>query len=106
MHWRRRAATSTPGAALRWRAAPRPVTWPNGTGAVGRRSAQEQTALFTPWPCRAATCRSEEHTSELQSLAYLVCRLPLEKINGCHLVRDWRAAPGPLLAQDPGPPRP
>src|SRR2546425_2189273 len=26
-----------------------------------------------------ATCRSEEHTSELQSLAYLVCRLLLEK---------------------------
>src|SRR5687767_15769222 len=26
--------------------------------------------------------RSEEHTSELQSLAYLVCRLPLEKKNG------------------------
>src|ERR1041384_8863275 len=25
--------------------------------------------------------RSEEHTSELQSLAYLVCRLLLEKIN-------------------------
>src|SRR2546423_12064196 len=32
--------------------------------------------------CRAAgsgTGRSEEHTSELQSLAYLVCRLLLEK---------------------------
>src|SRR2546425_7126617 len=28
-------------------------------------------------PCRS--CRSEEHTSELQSLAYLVCRLLLEK---------------------------
>src|SRR2546425_7132004 len=28
--------------------------------------------------CRAR-CRSEEHTSELQSLAYLVCRLLLEK---------------------------
>src|SRR2546425_8951063 len=29
---------------------------------------------------RAVTpCRSEEHTSELQSLAYLVCRLLLEK---------------------------
>src|SRR5687767_15713967 len=28
---------------------------------------------------RAATSRSEEHTSELQSLAYLVCRLLLEK---------------------------
>src|SRR2546425_8051372 len=27
----------------------------------------------------AATSRSEEHTSELQSLAYLVCRLLLEK---------------------------
>src|SRR5687767_15281358 len=26
-----------------------------------------------------AECRSEEHTSELQSLAYLVCRLLLEK---------------------------
>src|SRR2546425_5261078 len=29
-------------------------------------------------PARCAT-RSEEHTSELQSLAYLVCRLLLEK---------------------------
>src|SRR2546423_10978418 len=28
---------------------------------------------------RATTSRSEEHTSELQSLAYLVCRLLLEK---------------------------
>src|SRR2546425_8393470 len=28
---------------------------------------------------RAAEQRSEEHTSELQSLAYLVCRLLLEK---------------------------
>src|SRR2546425_7142014 len=29
----------------------------------------------------AASGRSEEHTSELQSLAYLVCRLLLEKKN-------------------------
>src|SRR3712207_7111970 len=28
-----------------------------------------------------ATCRSEEHTSELQSRQYLVCRLLLEKKN-------------------------
>src|SRR5687767_15236892 len=28
---------------------------------------------------RAGNARSEEHTSELQSLAYLVCRLLLEK---------------------------
>src|SRR2546423_2384974 len=34
------------------------------------------------WRCGRATSRrprSEEHTSELQSLAYLVCRLLLEK---------------------------
>src|SRR2546425_3454730 len=30
-------------------------------------------------PLRADGLRSEEHTSELQSLAYLVCRLLLEK---------------------------
>src|SRR2546425_9645428 len=30
---------------------------------------------------RGARVRSEEHTSELQSLAYLVCRLLLEKKN-------------------------
>src|SRR2546425_6220355 len=33
----------------------------------------------------AMAARSEEHTSELQSLAYLVCRLLLEK-------KKWRAA--------------
>src|SRR3712207_8225385 len=30
---------------------------------------------------RSAKCRSEEHTSELQSRQYLVCRLLLEKKN-------------------------
>src|SRR5436853_5385126 len=30
-------------------------------------------------PARAAQTRSEEHTSELQSLRHLVCRLLLEK---------------------------
>src|SRR5687767_15692403 len=39
---------------------------------------------FDDWSCASrdnppATARSEEHTSELQSLAYLVCRLLLEK---------------------------
>src|SRR5205823_13465025 len=33
---------------------------------------------------RAAVARSEEHTSELQSLAYLVCRLLLEKKKYLH----------------------
>src|SRR3712207_8902768 len=31
---------------------------------------------------RVGFCRSEEHTSELQSRQYLVCRLLLEKKNG------------------------
>src|SRR2546425_8537022 len=34
--------------------------------------------LIEPFRC-ASRVRSEEHTSELQSLAYLVCRLLLEK---------------------------
>src|SRR3712207_7090622 len=32
--------------------------------------------------------RSEEHTSELQSRQYLVCRLLLEKIQHCHRRRS------------------
>src|SRR3712207_7246571 len=40
-------------------------------------------AVFALWPNRAARLgaglRSEEHTSELQSRQYLVCRLLLEK---------------------------
>src|SRR2546425_8120521 len=46
-------------------------------------------ALF--WP----ELRSEEHTSELQSLAYLVCRLLLEKKNSVpapSTTRDGRTA--------------
>src|SRR5258705_7240708 len=35
--------------------------------------------------------RSEEHTSELQSLRHLVCRLLLEKKNGGRVLR-WRFA--------------
>src|SRR5687767_15310005 len=42
---------------------------------VGACSARNRLRLFT------LRVRSEEHTSELQSLAYLVCRLLLEKKN-------------------------
>src|SRR5437899_6093748 len=35
--------------------------------------------LFLSRLAGAAACRSEEHTSELQSLRHLVCRLLLEK---------------------------
>src|SRR2546423_9967277 len=38
-----------------------------------------------------STSRSEEHTSELQSLAYLVCRLLLEKKNNQKLKKGMRA---------------
>src|SRR3712207_7141915 len=40
---------------------------------------QRATVLFLPW----WDPRSEEHTSELQSRQYLVCRLLLEKKNNC-----------------------
>src|SRR5205823_11560076 len=44
-----------------------------------------------PWPSRRQTAlRSEEHTSELQSLAYLVCRLLLEKKNNYTLNASFR----------------
>src|SRR3712207_7080663 len=39
--------------------------------------------LLAVWCCTlASACRSEEHTSELQSRQYLVCRLLLEKKKG------------------------
>src|SRR2546425_3176753 len=51
-------------------------------------------------PAASHQVRSEEHTSELQSLAYLVCRLLLEKKNS----RAPNPAPvylhGRALAQD------
>src|SRR5205823_12985087 len=38
-----------------------------------------QRAFMDEQAAQCGYCRSEEHTSELQSLAYLVCRLLLEK---------------------------
>src|SRR2546423_8642258 len=46
------------------------VTDANGVASTGLKLKQKNGAY---------TLRSEEHTSELQSLAYLVCRLLLEK---------------------------
>src|SRR5258707_1593931 len=39
--------------------------------------------------------RSEEHTSELQSRQYLVCRLLLEKKKQAHLSRSITMSPSP-----------
>src|SRR3712207_7594710 len=41
--------------------------------------AQKRIVCF--WPALSTSSRSEEHTSELQSRQYLVCRLLLEKKN-------------------------
>src|SRR2546425_1362819 len=40
-----------------------------------------------------ASFRSEEHTSELQSLAYLVCRLLLEKKKKTQVIFDVKVPP-------------
>src|SRR2546425_5001354 len=56
---------------------------------AGQRVERREQAVFhedvvarqRPQDARLARVRSEEHTSELQSLAYLVCRLLLEKKN-------------------------
>src|SRR3989441_2368355 len=45
----------------------------------GLRGAREPARPVAPPPVDQVQRRSEEHTSELQSLAYLVCRLLLEK---------------------------
>src|SRR5205814_10129950 len=64
---RARHAVGLPRAAVRSPPRPRAPRWrPNGAPRGGR-------------PGRTAPLRSEEHTSELQSLRHLVCRLLLEK---------------------------
>src|SRR3712207_7910845 len=58
---------------------------PSGKASARRAAPQseaEGTAPCSPWSARPASARrSEEHTSELQSRQYLVCRLLLEKKN-------------------------
>src|SRR2546430_9814660 len=44
-----------------------------------KRPCKRSTPGFTHGSMRAPWCRSEEHTSELQSQSNLVCRLLLEK---------------------------
>src|SRR5262249_57131153 len=49
--------------------------------AVSRADTFSATAVATNWLILVRSSRSEEHTSELQSLTNLVCRLLLEKKN-------------------------
>src|SRR5205823_13843179 len=60
-----------------------PSSWINSPSAnicvaPGNTTAGKPISRATTAPCESEP-RSEEHTSELQSLAYLVCRLLLEK---------------------------
>src|SRR3712207_7227237 len=60
-----------------------PRRWPAAAATSSRRGCSRAAST----PSSSATCRrSEEHTSELQSRQYLVCRLLLEKKNNpfCH----------------------
>src|SRR2546423_4623902 len=59
--------------------ASRPSRLQQAVRAVAACSADCRAVLRVARPPLRARPRSEEHTSELQSLAYLVCRLLLEK---------------------------
>src|SRR5687767_15355876 len=48
-----------------------------------------------------ANVRSEEHTSELQSLAYLVCRLLLEKKKTPRTASQFRSTPTQPRSSEP-----
>src|SRR5258707_9801916 len=56
--------------------------------AESRRLATEQQRLQVEKRAQATPQRSEEHTSELQSRQYLVCRLLLEKKKKKFLIRE------------------
>src|SRR5215475_13970004 len=77
-----------------WARVSSPARWPRRLAATGtRRCTLERPRCFAIWRWHAPTaacvccwpssaasiCRSEEHTSELQSRENLVCRLLLEK---------------------------
>src|SRR3712207_8799366 len=53
--------------------------WARGTSATNTSSGHSTTMGSSRLPAALSTGRSEEHTSELQSRQYLVCRLLLEK---------------------------
>src|SRR3712207_7010609 len=57
------------------------------TGEVADADAVRRAAEQLERTCRLFTSRSEEHTSELQSRQYLVCRLLLEKKKKIRLMR-------------------
>src|SRR2546423_10192171 len=74
---------------------PRSTLFPYTTLFRSESSAARSACAAPPWESAASILarasvltRSEEHTSELQSLAYLVCRLLLEKKKGTQSAAD------------------
>src|SRR3990170_7739641 len=58
---------------------PRSTLFPYTTLFRSCAGSRSTTTSFGAWPPVICACRSEEHTSELQSPDHLVCRLLLEK---------------------------
>src|SRR5947209_17159385 len=71
---------------------PRSTLFPYTTLFRSRPTGTSPKSLFRPKSCLGLSRRSEEHTSELQSRQYLVCRLLLEKKKGIEGLRQrWHA---------------
>src|SRR2546425_9159449 len=62
------------------------------TAVVGKRSRSSRRSGSLNLAIRFSSRRSEEHTSELQSLAYLVCRLLLEKKKKIYMTQFTRVS--------------
>src|SRR5205823_13633923 len=72
--WHRSSRSRTSTGSHGWHAAPDGVPGPRArAGRAGGRA--HLASCSAPRAVSGSTSRSEEHTSELQSLAYLVCRL-------------------------------
>src|SRR5438045_4965374 len=81
---------------------PRSTLFPYTTLFRSRRTRSKEAAAAST-PAYSATntrrsSRSEEHTSELQSLRHLVCRLLLEKKKGTGSLRAWTSVAAPEAA--------
>src|SRR3712207_8087921 len=70
---------------------PYPVVSDLGRAAATKQEAPGAVARSVVAPRRRGALRSEEHTSELQSRQYLVCRLLLEKKRNSHVSGYARA---------------
>src|SRR5258707_3844565 len=77
----------------------RPEGWRNSPAFIAANDPAYVTRASSLWPPaspneEARVTRSEEHTSELQSRQYLVCRLLLEKKKNKNGNTDARASSG------------